>query len=257
MMDTPGIVRPIVDARTGAQTTKAVSRTSTYGRDAFVGASLDIPAASTKSLMLMFPFPVDLMEGFLLNEQAAKAALGDDVASFKIAPRTDVGAVFGAALAADVKPGDKQVAFVPAVLLAMVNVALLDVGFFRVEVEEGVNKEAAVLLVTDYDDDDIAINTGVVTLDIFKAWDKAAAVPVWNGFVNGYTVAAKVYLTRLAIHTMSMVGDGAVKFGSYGLDTAPITANIPMELEYQNVAAATARTVRIVLHVQTGKPLPL
>jgi hypothetical protein len=254
LADDPGVAFPAIDPRTGAQTIKSVPRSSTYGRVAFAGVRVDVPAGSTAAALVTFPFQIDLVQGFLFADQTDGTP--DDLANFEIAPRTDLSVFTGGAdvLNLPIAVGDKQITLLPPVLEAAVSYALIDTGFFRIEVEEGATKEDAVLLVTDYDDAPGG-GTGVVYLGIFKAWKEGDAEPLWTGFDNVYTTAAKVLVTRIAVSNISVVPADATAFGSNGLDSAPIAPGVVFRVPYTNNSAVEKRA-RIVLQVLTGKPLP-
>lgn len=241
----------VVDPRTGAQTIKSVPRSSTYGRVAFAGSRVDAAAGTTVAALVRFPFRIDLVQGFLFADTTDGDP--DDLASFEIAPQTNLKIFTGGApvLATPIAIGDKQITLIPGVLTAAVNYALVDSGFFRIEIEEGGVKEDVnvQLFVTDYDE-----TTGVVPLGIFKAWKEGDAEPVWDGFANAYTEAANVLVTRIAVSDISIVPANATAFGSNGLDSAPVAPGVLFRLPYENNSAVEKR-VRIVLQVLTGKPL--
>lgn len=241
-------VPSVVDSRTGAQTIKSVPRTSTHGRVAFAGAQMDAPAGAQTATLIRFPFQIDLVQGFFYSDLAAGS--DDDLASFQIAPQTDL-AIFAAGqpvLAAPIAIGDKQITLTPQVLTTAVGYALIDSGFFQIEVEEAGVREAVQMLVTDYDE-----ATGVVSLGIFKAWVEGSVEPTWTGFAHAYSHSAQVLVTRVAANNISIAPANATAFGSNGLDSAPVAPDVLFRLPYQN-NSASAKRVRIVLQVLTGKP---
>lgn len=245
--DTPQY--PQIDTRTGATLSKTVPRSSTYGRVAFAGIQVDVPPGESRSGCVSFPFQTDLVQGFLFAD-ATDGSL-DDTASFQIAPRTPLKMFTGGAnvLASAVSKGERQITLPTPVLTAAVNSALIDAGFFQVEIEEGPSKESAVLLVTDYDE-----TTGIVSLGIFKAWTPPAPEPQWNGFENDYSTSADIYVTRIAVSNISIIPSAATAFGSNGLDSAPVAPGVVFQVPYKNNSLSRKR-VRVVLQILTGKPI--
>lgn len=266
MAENPGILRPEIDARTGAQTNKIVSRASTYGRTAFFECVLDAPANSTVIQNLQFPFQIDLVEGILLDGTGA----GDE-ARCEAAPGLDLKVVVGGVdvLLAPIAIGDEAITIIPLFLDGFVNKALIDSGLFEITIEEGATVEGP-YLVTGYD-----LATGIVSLwDQIEIWNGATGTdglfdPVtgkfigktaWTGFANAFTVAAKVRVTRVLFGgdrpggLAQLPGGEVVKLGNYGLDSAPIAAYVPITVTYKNINAVTAREVKLLWHVYTGVP---
>lgn len=256
MPDTAGVLVPEVDPRTGAARSKATSRTSTYGRSAFVGDAFDVAAGATVKRNYKWPFKVDFAEGVLLN-----GTKKGDTARFLAAPDTNlnnVAAAYGRSstiLQNAIAIGDKKITFTPANLAAatvgnFIDLALIDAGWWEITVSEGATTEGP-YLVTGY-----TRSSGEVTLGVAKVWaGEAGDEPAnWTGFTNAFTTAATVKVTRVLAETVTLSGGSVpVVFGNYGLESAPLPADAHLQLVYTAVAAPnTTRSVNLVYHVYTG-----
>lgn len=253
-MSTPGIVYPALDAEGKSLVKSAGLQSRTYGRYGVPTDAFDVPAASTVRRWKKIPFDIDIIEGTIY---LSGIETGDSV-RFIAAPETPLNALVVPGqmipiLTSPISANDKSIFIIPALLEAVVDQALIDVGWWEIQLCDGINAPTSPVLVIDYDR-----ATGEIKLGKIKHWEGGAnnEPPDWEGFADPWPQDTIVLVTRVLIDLIEIAeANLPISFGRAANGAAPIPANIPLCLDYTNNSQNVNKRIRWSLDVLSGKPI--
>jgi hypothetical protein len=242
-----GILYPALDKQGRALTKASGVESRTYGRYGVPTDAFDAPANAATNRWTKFPFDLDVIEGTIY---LSGVEVGDGL-RLTVAPATPLSVFTGGApvLTAPVAQGDTSLAILPPVLNAAVDRAMIDAGWWEVQIVDGAGP-SEVVLVKGYDRLTGALNLGEV-----KRWSGARGdePASWPGFGRAYTQDAQVLVTRVLIDLIEIANaDQPISFGRSARGTAPFPADVGLVLTYVNNGGSSKR-IRWSLDVMTGQ----
>ena len=232
------------DGRNGAVKSRITPETGTYGRTAFECDTFVASPNQVTKRNYKWPYKVDLVDGRILGG----CKTGDKV-RFVVAPNTPLHALVGYQdlITQPIEVGDTTIQFNPTFLKSFISSAIIDAGNFELTFAEGAVSNGP------YRVSYYKKKTGELTLGVTKFWEGDAEPDDWVGFDNAFSTSVKIYATRVFLDKLTMIEGKGMALGSNSLSSAPLPANVHLQLQYDTTDEAGDRNVEIVYHMMTGK----